>query len=104
MDSTLMTLISTVAIAGAAALKVLWARVTTQIEGTAKALEDCHGEHKMSAVKIDSLHMKLVELSGEVGEMRGRILGFQEAENLRVGAESGRRKAEDERESDRVGS
>ena len=26
MDSTLMTLISTVAIAGAAALKVLWAR------------------------------------------------------------------------------
>lgn len=72
------------------AIKVLWERNNTLSKVTDEALAKCEAEHKNAAAKYDSdrkladermnvLIDKVITLSGEVGVLKGRIQGFQEA-------------------------
>jgi hypothetical protein len=72
------------------AVKVLWDRNTALSKATDVALSKCEDEHKKAADRYDSdmklsaermnvLIEKVISLSSEVGMMKGRIQGFQEA-------------------------
>jgi ribonuclease PH len=72
------------------AVKVLWDRNNKLSQTTDIALSKCEEEHKRSAIRYDEnqrqsaermnvLIEKVISLSGEVGLMKGRIQGFQEA-------------------------
>lgn len=72
------------------AVKVLWDRNTTLSKTTDVALSKCEDEHKRASVKYEEdrrlsdermnvLIQQVISLSGEVGMMKGRIIGFQEA-------------------------
>lgn len=72
------------------AIKVLWDRNNALSKATADALGKCEEEHKNAAAKYDGdrkladdrmnvLIEKVITLSGEVGVLKGRIQGFQEA-------------------------
>lgn len=72
------------------AIKVLWDRNNTLSKVTDEALAKCEAEHKSAALKYDTdrklfdermnvLIEKVITLSGEVGVLKGRIQGFQEA-------------------------
>ena len=83
------------------AIKVLWDRNSALTKATDVALARCEQEHSKAAIKYDLdiqkasekyemqqqrsaeqmnvLIKQVIELSGEVGTMKGRIQGFQEA-------------------------
>lgn len=61
------------------AVKVLWDKNSTLSKTTEVALSKCEDEHKRSSENIASLTQQVIALSGEVGLMKGRIQGFQEA-------------------------
>lgn len=72
------------------AIKVLWDRNNSLSKDTATALSKCEEEHKKASQKYDEdrklsdermnvLIQQVISLSGEVGLMKGRIQGFQEA-------------------------
>lgn len=72
------------------AIKVLWDRNNALSKATDTALSECKTEHQKAAEKYDAdrklfdermnvLIQQVISLSGEVGLMKGRIQGFQEA-------------------------
>ena len=72
------------------AVKVLWDKNNKLSTTTELALTKCEEEHKRAAERYDSdnksasermnvLIEKVIMLSGEVGNLHGRIQGFQEA-------------------------
>lgn len=72
------------------AIKVLWDRNNTLAKATDTALSECKTEHQKAAEKYDCdrkladermnvLIDKVITLSSEVGVLKGRIQGFQEA-------------------------
>lgn len=72
------------------AIKLLWDRNNALSSTTTVALSECKTEHQKAAEKYDSdrkladermnvLIEKVITLSGEVGVLKGRIQGFQEA-------------------------
>lgn len=72
------------------AIKVLWDRNNALSQTTTVALSECKTEHQKASEKYDSdrkladermnvLIEKVITLSGEVGVLKGRIQGFQEA-------------------------
>jgi hypothetical protein len=72
------------------AVKVLWDRNNALSKATDAALEKCETEHKRAAERYDAdnktsaermnvLIQQVISLSSEVGMMKGRIIGFQEA-------------------------
>lgn len=72
------------------AVKVLWDRNNHLSKTTDVALAKCEEEHSKAAAKYDNdrklsdermtvLIDKVITLSGEVGILKGRIQGFQEA-------------------------
>lgn len=72
------------------AVKVLWDRNNALGQTTTVALSECKTEHQKASEKYDSdrklmdermnvLIQQVISLSGEVGLMKGRIMGFQEA-------------------------
>lgn len=61
------------------AVKVLWDRNNALSKATEVALSKCEEEHKKASANLDSLVQQVIALSGEVGLMKGRIMGFQEA-------------------------
>ena len=61
------------------ALKVLWDRANTLANKTDIALAKCEEEHQKAAERVNVLFEKVITLNGEVGMMKGRIQGFQEA-------------------------
>lgn len=74
----------------AGAIKVLWDRNTKLSLATDVALKKCEDEHASSAAKyeidrkqaaeqINVLIQQVIQMNGEVGLMKGRIQGFQEA-------------------------
>lgn len=63
----------------AGAIKILWDRNNKLSNSTDKALSKCEEEHQKSAARMDVLIEKVIALSSEVGIMKGRIQGFQEA-------------------------
>lgn len=72
--------IGTIAFGGlTGAIKVLWDRNSAQEKTTDLALSECKSEHLKAAAKVDALVEKVIELSGAVGTLKGRIEGFQEA-------------------------
>lgn len=74
--------LGTVAFGGlTGAIKVLWDRNSAQARVTDAALSECREEHIKAAAKVDTLVEKLIDLSGMVGTLKGRIEGFQEASN-----------------------
>ena len=60
-------------------VKVLWDRNTALTETTQEALSKCEQEHRLAAKRMDSLVTQVIGLSAEVGTLKGRIQGFQEA-------------------------
>ena len=89
-DPVIVTVGGTLLTAIGTALKVLWDRNNTLSKTTDVALAKCEEEHKKSTAKYDIdqklsadrvnvLIEKVISLSGEVGMMKGRIQGFQEA-------------------------
>lgn len=72
------------------AIKVLWDRNNALSQTTTVALSECKTEHQKASEKYDAdrkladermnvLIEKVITLSGEVGVLKGRIQGFQEA-------------------------
>ena len=61
------------------AVKVLWDKNNTLSKSTDVALTKCEEEHKKTAANMEVLVQQVISLSGEVGLMKGRIIGFQEA-------------------------
>jgi hypothetical protein len=72
------------------AIKLLWDRNNTLANKTDAALSRCEEEHHRAAAKyeadqkqavdkMNTLVNQVIALSGEVGLMKGRIQGFQEA-------------------------
>ena len=89
-DPVIVTAGGTVLAGLTGAVKVLWDRNTALSKATDVALSKCEAEHKRASEKYDQethisaermnvLIEKVIALSGEVGLMRGRIQGFQEA-------------------------
>jgi len=89
-DPVVVGIGGTILAAMTGAIKVLWDRNNTLSKATEEALTKCEAEHKNAAAKYDSdrkladermnvLIEKVITLSGEVGLMKGRIQGFQEA-------------------------
>lgn len=89
-DPVVVTIGGAILAALTGAIKVLWERNNTLIKATDAALEKCEAEHKNAALKYDSdrkladermnvLIDKVITLSSEVGVLKGRIQGFQEA-------------------------
>lgn len=67
----------------ATAIKILWDRNNKLSAATDVALQKCEAEHKAAAARMDVLIQQVISLSSEVGMMRGRIQGFQEASEER---------------------
>ena len=82
-DPTTLTAVGVVASAGAAAIGKLWTAVMEQHADLKKALEHCEDEHEKAHNKIDLLSDSMATLKSEVGHLKGRMEGFQEAENKR---------------------
>ena len=72
------------------AVKLLWDRNNALSTATDAALLKCETEHKRASERYDAdrklsdertnvLIQQVISLSGEVGLMKGRIMGFQEA-------------------------
>ena len=82
-DPTTLTAVGVVASAGAAAIGKLWTTIMEQQADVKKALEHCEDEHEKARNKIDLLIDNMATLKSEVGHLKGRMEGFQEAENKR---------------------
>ena len=84
MDGSALALISSLVVsfggAVAAALKILWTKVENQSTATEHALKECRDEHKIAGNKIDTLTTKMIDLTGTVSKLQGRIEGYQEAQ------------------------
>jgi len=78
-DPVVVTAGAAVLAALTSAVKVLWDRNTALSKTTDIALSKCEAEHVNASAKVDVLVQKVIELSGQVGKMQGRIEGFQEA-------------------------
>lgn len=89
-DPVIVTIGGSILAAMTGAIKVLWDRNNALGRATAEALGKCEEEHKIAAAKYDGdrklsdermnvLIQQVISLSGEVGLMKGRIQGFQEA-------------------------
>ena len=63
------------------AVKILWDRNTAQERKNDMAFQRCEDEHVKTSLKVDQLVETVIELSGVVGTLKGRIQGFQEATN-----------------------
>lgn len=63
----------------AGAIKLLWDRNNKLSASTDVALSKCEEEHTVSRARMDMLIQQVIQLTSEVGTMRGRIQGFQEA-------------------------
>ena len=63
----------------AGAIKLLWDRNNKLSASTDLALSKCEEEHTVSRARMDMLIQQVIQLTSEVGTMRGRIQGFQEA-------------------------
>jgi len=63
------------------AIKILWDRNTAQERKNDLAFQRCEDEHVKTSLKVDQLVETVIELSGVVGTLKGRIQGFQEATN-----------------------
>lgn len=63
----------------AGAIKLLWDRNNKLSASTDVALSKCEEEHTISRARMDMLIQQVISLTSEVGTMRGRIQGFQEA-------------------------
>tara|TARA_R110002126_G_scaffold53672_1_gene145546 strand:+ start:745 stop:1083 length:339 start_codon:yes stop_codon:yes gene_type:complete len=61
------------------AIKVLWDKNNKLSAATDIALTKCEDEHKKASANMDLLVQQVISLTGEVGEMRGRIKGYHEA-------------------------
>lgn len=83
MDGGTLTVIGSmiVSVGGAVgtALKLLWGKVEAQSKATENALQECMDEHKVAGHKIDTLTTKMIDLTGTVSKLQGRIEGYQEA-------------------------
>lgn len=63
----------------AGAIKILWDKNNKLSASTDVALSKCEEEHRNAAARMDTLIQQVISLTSEVGVMRGRIQGFQEA-------------------------
>lgn len=70
------------------AIKLLWDRNNKLASTTEIALAQCQDEHRATAKRYDTLMGQVVSLSSEVGNLTGRIQGFQEAEQRRCDKEA----------------
>lgn len=78
-DPVIVTIGGTVLATLTGAVKVLWDKNTKLSETTEIALSKCENEHKASAARMDALVQQVIALSAEVGTLKGRIQGYQEA-------------------------
>lgn len=89
-DPVIVSAVAAVLASLTGAVKVLWDRNNALSKATDIALTKCEEEHKRSAARYDAdtktatermnvLIEKVITLSGEVGILKGRIQGFQEA-------------------------
>jgi hypothetical protein len=80
-------------------VKVLWDRNNKLSEKTEIALAQCEAEHKRSKLSYDAdrtqlvsqmneLVQRVIELSSEVGVLKGRIEGYQERAREQANAAS----------------
>lgn len=109
-DPVVVTVGTTVMAALTGAIKVLWDRNNALSKATDIALEKCEQEHAKASAKYDNdiqkasekyelqhqrsseqtnvLIQQVIALSGEVGTMKGRIQGYQEAQSQQSNRDS----------------
>lgn len=78
-DPVIVGIGTTVLGALAGAIKILWDRNNKLSTSTDVALSKCEEEHRNASGRMDTLIQQVISLTSEVGVMRGRIQGFQEA-------------------------
>lgn len=64
-------------------VKVLWDRTLAFSAATEAALTRCETEHKTAGMRMDALVQQVIDLTGQVNNLQGRIQGFQEAQVAR---------------------
>ena len=89
-DPTTLTAVGVVASAGAAAIGKLWTTIIDQHADVKKSLQHCEDEHEKARSKIEQLSDCMATLKSEVGHLKGRMEGFQEAENKRESQSKGK--------------
>lgn len=78
-DPVIVTAVTTVLAAMGGAIKILWDKNNKLSATTEIALSKCESEHQKASERMDSLIQQVISLSSEVGVLKGRIQGFQEA-------------------------
>lgn len=78
-DPVIVTAGTAVLAALTGAIKILWDRNNKLSAATDAALSKCESEHHKAAERMDNLVQKVIDLSAEVGNLKGRIQGYQEA-------------------------
>ncbi len=84
-DPVIVTAVTAVLAALTGAIKILWDRNNKLSAATDAALSKCETEHHKAAERMDNLVQKVIELSAEVGTLKGRIQGYQEAKEQSQG-------------------
>ncbi len=82
-DPATLAAVAAVATTGAGAIGKLWATVVAHHNDVKAALAHCEDEHEKARNKIEILTDAMATLKSEVGHLKGRMEGFQEAENKR---------------------
>lgn len=78
-DPVIVTAGTAVLAALTGAIKILWDRNNKLSATTEVALSKCESEHHKAAERMDVLVQQVIQLSAEVGNLKGRIQGYQEA-------------------------
>lgn len=89
-DPATLAAVAAVATTGAGAITKLWATVVSYHNDVKSALAHCEEEHEKARNKIELLVESMSTLKSEVGHLKGRMEGFQEAEDRREESHKGR--------------